>query len=88
MLHRYLNCSFCWSSCQHRQSATDAATYIADEDYTGDATTVDDYIRESIVNPKAYFTPGYAVSNHAMPAYTNLTEEQLDAVVYMLAQQR
>ncbi len=88
MLHRYLNCSFCWSSCQHRQSATDAATYIADEDYTGDATTVDDYIRESIVNPKAYFTPGYAVSNHAMPAYTNLTEEQLDAVVYMQAQQR
>jgi mono/diheme cytochrome c family protein len=71
----------------HNQAATQARAGLNDPDYGGEAKTVSEYLRESIVNPGAYYTEGYGGSTHAMPAYTNLTDEQLEAIVYMLAQQ-
>ncbi len=72
----------------HDAAATLAAERLTDSNYDGEATTPAGYIRESIINPQVYFTPTYAGAAHRMPAYTNLTEAELDAVVYMLMQQR
>ena len=72
----------------HNAVALDAEERINAENYVGDAQTAEAYLRESILEPKAYFTPGYAASNHQMPAYGHLPEEDIDAMVYMLLQQR
>jgi hypothetical protein len=66
---------------------------IADEriqapGYAGSATTAEDYIRESLLDPKAYLVPGYEVTSHHMPAYVHLEEGDINALVQMLLQQR
>lgn len=71
----------------HHEAGALAAERLADPDYSGNATTIEGYLRESIVEPRIYYTPGYVGGAHAMPAYTNLSDEDLDAVVYLLAQQ-
>ncbi|MCA9911926.1 MAG: hypothetical protein KC496_01195 [Anaerolineae bacterium] len=71
----------------HDGVATTAEDRLRDPNYDGSATTAGEYLRESIVHPQQYFVPTYASSPHRMPAYSNLTPEQLDAVVYMLLQQ-
>jgi mono/diheme cytochrome c family protein len=63
-----------------------AAARIQDPNYTGKATTAEDYIRESILEPQTYLVPGYGVSRYKMPAFTNLSQEDVDALVYMLSQ--
>ncbi|GAB5492987.1 MAG: hypothetical protein Phog2KO_32020 [Phototrophicaceae bacterium] len=68
--------------------ATLAEEHLSSTGYTGEATTVEDYIRESIVNPSIYLVPEYIASSHAMPAFTNLSDEDLEALVYMLSQQQ
>lgn len=72
----------------HNQAALEAEAHLADPGYSGSATTVEDYLRESIVDPRAYYTPGYATTAHAMPVYDYLPEEDIAALVYLLAQQR
>ncbi|GAP63839.1 hypothetical protein ARMA_2262 [Ardenticatena maritima] len=61
-----------------------AADRIADPNYTGEATTPEEYIRESIINPKAYVVEGFAP---VMPETfkDSLSPEQLDALVEFLA---
>jgi hypothetical protein len=59
---------------------------IADEriqapGYAGSATTAEDYIRESLLDPKAYLVPGYEVTSHHMPAYVHLEEGDINALV-------
>ncbi len=71
----------------HDNAAIQAARYIASDEYYGSATTVAEYLRESIIDPKAFFTPGFTASNHQMPAFTNLSTEQVDALIYMLMYQ-
>lgn len=71
----------------HDEAASLALVRLNDPDYGGDATTVEDYLRESIVNPKVYFTPGYGTTAHQMPAFVNLDSEALEALVYLLRQQ-
>jgi cytochrome c2 len=48
--------------------ATDAAQIIKSSDYTGQATTVEGYLRESIETPNAYvvqgFSPGLMYQNY------------------------
>lgn len=61
-----------------------AGARIQDPGYRGSATTAEAYIRESIVAPEAYRVPGYEVTHHRMPAYTSLSEEDLDALVQLL----
>lgn len=72
----------------HNQARTLAATNLSLDTYTGDTTNVEDYLRESIVAPTVFYTPGYEATNHHMPAFSHLPEEDIAALVYLLAQQR
>jgi cytochrome c2 len=72
--------------------ATVAAERIASADYTGSATTVAEYIHESIVDPNAFIVPGaayQAAGNSLMPAAVGgaLSPNDLDALVAGLAAQ-
>jgi nitric oxide reductase subunit C len=63
--------------------ASRAEQLLASPDYTGDATSVDSYIRESITSPSAHLIPGAMYSANGisfMPnTYANtLSEEQID----------
>lgn len=69
----------------HEGMGATAAERIEDPSYTGEATTPEEYIAESIVNPGAYVVEGYAAG--VMPAYPNLAEDQLNALVQMLLAQ-
>lgn len=71
----------------HNEAALMAEQHLQDPNYDGDETTVAGYLRESILNPLVYFTPGYAGSAHRMPSYTNLSDDEIDALVYLLLQQ-
>lgn len=67
---------------------TIAAQRISDPSYAGQATTAEEYIRESILDPATYLVPGYPGGRYRMPAYTGLSEADLDALVQMLLDQR
>jgi len=70
----------------HDDLATIAAERIHEERYSGNATTAEEYIRESIVNPQAFMVDGYQITRFPMPVFTNLSEQQVDALVYLLVQ--
>lgn len=70
----------------HDDLATIAAERIHEERYKGTATTAEEYIRESIVNPQAFFVEGYQITRFPMPVFSNLSEQQVDALVYLLMQ--
>ena len=66
--------------------ATRAETTIASEEYSGDATTAREYIRESIVEPSAHLIPGDIYSSDGVSFMPNgyavdMTAEQVDQVV-------
>ncbi|GHD72094.1 hypothetical protein GCM10007164_19210 [Luteimonas padinae] len=66
-----------------------AAQTIASPDYTGSATDVEGYIRESIVTPSAHLVPGAMFSAEGTSFMPNtyaesLTEEQVDQLVAFL----
>ena len=67
-----------------------AAQTIASPDYTGSATDVESYIRESIVTPSAHLVPGAMFSAEGTSFMPNtyadtLTEEQVDQLAAFLA---
>ena len=64
-----------------------AGARIQDPNYRGTATTAEEYLRESILEPEAYLVPGYVATPHRMPAYTHLSDPELDALVFLLMQQ-
>jgi mono/diheme cytochrome c family protein len=64
-----------------------AAQRIQDSSYQGAATTVADYLYESLLEPQRYIVPGYELTPHRMPSYSFLTSEQLDALVEFLHHQ-
>lgn len=70
----------------HENLAETSASRIADPAYTGEAASVEDYIRESIRNPGVYLVEGYA---NSMPAFSPeaISDEELDALVELLLQQ-
>ena len=65
-----------------------AVQRIQDPDYTGTATTASEYIRESIVSPDIYLVPGFEYSRHRMPAFTHLTQVEVEALVQLLLHQK
>jgi len=71
----------------HNGIGSTAAQRIQDPGYTGTATAAE-YIRESILNPAVYRVPGFEYSTHPMPAYTHLSEMDVDALVQFLLQQK
>lgn len=70
----------------HDDARAQAEERLRDPNYRGAATTAEEYIRESIVDPGVYLVPGYAATPHRMPAYGNLSDEALDALVALLMQ--
>lgn len=72
----------------HDLAALHALERLADPFYTGSATTPEEYLRESILMPEAYFVPEFAVTQHLMPSYALMPEEELEALVYLLSHQR
>jgi mono/diheme cytochrome c family protein len=72
----------------HNGLAQTAEQRLGDPLYTGSARTAGEYVRESILNPESYLVPGYELSNHRMPAYVNLSEADLEALVQLLLQKK
>jgi mono/diheme cytochrome c family protein len=72
----------------HDNAGEAAAVHVALDTYRGEASTVEDYIRESLLNPRVFYTPGFEATNHHMPAYTHLPDSDIDALVHLLANQR
>ncbi len=72
----------------HDHVATIAKQRIANSGYRGEATTVVQYLRESIITPSAYAAPGYAYTSHPMPSYAHLPKQDVDALIYFLLQQK
>lgn len=71
----------------HNDAASVAEEYIALDTYNGQAMTAERYIRESLLEPAVFYTPGYETTNHHMPAFTHLTPEDIDALIYLLMNQ-
>jgi mono/diheme cytochrome c family protein len=69
----------------HNNLGVIAEQRIEDPNYTGEATTAEEYIRESIVNPGAYVVEGY---QNIMPPYAAMPEDELNVLVQMLLLQR
>jgi nitric oxide reductase subunit C len=66
-----------------------AQEILASPDYQGEATDVEGYIRESIVNPSAYLVPGamYSAAGTSFMPNTyvdNMSEEEIDQLVAYL----
>ncbi len=72
----------------HNGMCTTAGQRIRNASFTGSASTAEDYILESIVDPLAYVVPGYEGTRYRMPAYAHLSEGELDALVILLMQER
>jgi cytochrome c2 len=72
----------------HNHIAGIAEGRIHDPKYTGTARTAAEYIRESILDPQAYIVPGYEQTQHHMPAYTHLSQADVEALVQMLIEQK
>ena len=96
-IYRDLYCGICHQSTAagtggtfgptHDGLAALAAQRIQDPSYQGAATTVADYLHESLIEPQRYIVPGYELTPHRMPSYAFLTAQQLDALVQFLHQQ-
>lgn len=61
-----------------------AAARLDNPRYAGHATTPAGYVRESIREPGAWRVPGYERTHFLMPAYTELSDSEVDALVRML----
>ena len=59
---------------------------FADGSYTGQAQNVAEYLRESLLDPQAFLDPAYAGSRYQMPAFTNLSPGDKDALIVLLEQ--
>ncbi|MBZ0296740.1 MAG: cytochrome c [Anaerolineae bacterium] len=71
----------------HDAAGVNALEHLADPNYSGHATTVEEYLRESLLEPDLYYVPGYVTSSHRMPPFGHLPPEDIDALVYVLAHQ-
>jgi mono/diheme cytochrome c family protein len=62
-----------------------AATRITEADYSGQATTAEQYLLESIVNPSAYLVSGFQPLMPANFGQTLTAQETADLIAYMLS---
>jgi mono/diheme cytochrome c family protein len=71
----------------HDGIGTIASERVTDPNYSGKAKTAGEYLYESLLEPEAYFAPGFGASMHRMPAFSHLSQADLDALVaFLLAQ--
>jgi nitric oxide reductase subunit C len=72
----------------HDSVGAAAAARIQDPGYSGRATTAAGYLRESIIDPKAFVIPGYEMASQPMPVYDYLSDQEIMALVQMLLAQQ
>jgi hypothetical protein len=72
----------------HDHIGSIAATRILEPNYSGSATNAAEYLHESLVLPEIFIVSGYALSSHRMPAYSFLSDGELDALVAFLLTQK
>lgn len=70
----------------HDNMAEIAAQRLQNPRYQGAATSAEEYVRESIVDPLAFLVEGYQITRFPMPIFTNLSPQEVDALVYLLLQ--
>ena len=61
---------------------------VRDTNYTGNATTATEYLRESLLDPGAYLVQGYEVTYMKMPPFTHLKNAEIEALVVFLLDQK
>lgn len=71
----------------HDGMAATAADRLTDPNYTGSATTPEEYILESILEPMVYLAEGYIMTPHAMPSFAHLADEDVNALTTLLMAQ-
>lgn len=71
----------------HDDMAATALQRLADPLYSGSATTPEEYLRESILEPSQYLVPGFVMTPHAMPSFAHLPAEDIDALIALLLAQ-
>ena len=71
----------------HNHLRATAEQRILAPNYTGRAKTAAEYIRESLVEPKAYVVDGYEHVRFGMASYAHLSEREVNALVQFLYQQ-
>lgn len=71
----------------HNGMGSLAAARIQDPAYSGAATDIYAYLYESIVEPDVHFVEGFALSQHRMPTYRHIPDEDLEALIAFLADQ-
>lgn len=71
----------------HEAIGVIAGARVQDPNYRGAAEDAEGYLIESLLDPRVYLVPGYALTPHRMPSYSVLDEADLDALVYFLLQQ-
>lgn len=96
-LYRQYYCGICHQSTgagttgifgpSHDGLAATAAQRLQASTYQGDATTVREYLYESLVEPQRFVVPGYEFTLHRMPSYRFLTPVELETLVLWLQQQ-
>lgn len=64
--------------------ASDAAEIIKSPNYTGSAKTVEEYLRESIVNPDAFVVEGFPKGVMYKNYENDLSEQEIDDLVAFL----
>jgi len=94
LVYRQQYCGVCHTSKRARTGGLFGPTHdgirataearIHEPAYSGEATNAAEYLRESIVNPSAYFVPGFAETRYPMPSYAHLSDTEIDALVTML----
>ena len=72
----------------HNDAGLVAASRLEAPGYAGNANDAESYIRESILDPLVYYTEGFEITAHHMPTYSHLPEEDIDALVYLLLNQK
>ena len=71
----------------HNDMANLAAARIQDPAYSGTAADIYAYLYESIVEPDVDYVEGFALSQHRMPTYRHIPDEDLEALIVFLADQ-
>jgi mono/diheme cytochrome c family protein len=71
----------------HNHLRATAEQRIHAPNYTGKAKTATEYIRESVVEPKAYVVDGYEHVRFGMPSFAYLSEREVNALVQFLYHQ-
>ena len=65
--------------------ATEAAEIIEKPDYTGEAKTVEEYLRESIMNPNAFAEEGFSTGVMYQNYAKDLSEQEIaDLVAFLM----